>query len=230
MRTLYPVLLTAALLAPVYAVAAEATVVSLSGQAQREVDNDETSVVLYAQENNSSPARLADSLNRTLKRALADASVVKAVEASSGLANTWPHYDKNGKINGWQGRSEIRMKSRDSAALAELTGKLQSYLQLERVSFSVSDAVRRQTEATLIPEAIRELNSRASAVGKAIGKPALTIKELNIGESRDIGPRPMMAMAKFAGADAAPEQVTAPSWEAGKSTISVQVSGKVELR
>jgi len=230
MRPFYPVLLSAALLAPAYVVAAEATVVNLSGQAQREVDNDETRVVLYAQENNANAAKLADSLNRTLKRALGDAGAVKSVEASGGQVNTWPSYDKAGKINGWQGRGEIRLKSRDSTALADLTGKLQSYLQLERVSFSVSDAVRRQTEATLIPEAIRSLNARASAVGKAIGKPALSIKELNIGESNEGMPRPMMAMAKYGSADAAPERVTAPSWEAGKSTISVQVSGKVELR
>ncbi|KZE31631.1 putative secreted protein [Crenobacter luteus] len=228
MRALNPLLLTFALgtALPAYA-ASEATQLSLSGSAEREVDNDQISVTLYVQDQHGDPARLADRLNRTLKQGLAEAGKLKDADVSGGQVRTWPQYDRNGRISGWQGRGEMRIRGPQTAELSALIGRLQGFMQLENVQFGVSDKARRATEAALIPEAIRAFKARAAEVGRAIDKPAIRVKELTLGEQGRVSPYPV-AMYKSAAAPEA-DAVSAPTWQAGKSTISVEVSGKVEL-
>ncbi|RXZ45010.1 SIMPL domain-containing protein [Crenobacter cavernae] len=228
MRSLHPLFLSFALgtAMPAYA-AAESTLLSLSGSAEREVDNDQINATLYAQDGQTDPARLADKLNRTLKQGLTEAARLKGVDVSGGQVRTWPQYDRNGRISGWQGRGEIRVSGPQTPELATLIGRLQGYLQLENVQFGVSEKARRATEAALIPEAIRAFKARAAEVGRAIDKPAISVKELTLGEQGRVVPYPV-AVYKAA-APAMEADVTPPTWQAGKSTISVEVSGKVEL-
>lgn len=210
------------------ATAATPTQLTVTGQAQQEVDNDQISVVLYAQEQNANSARLADSLNRTLKRALNEANQVKGIDVSGGQVRTWPHYESNGRISGWQGRGDLRLNGKPTPEFSELVGRLQSYLQIENVGFSVSDSARQATESRLIAAAISDLRLRAREVAKALDKPHMEIRELSLND-RGGAPVPVRAMMMKA-APALGAGVAAPEWQAGKSTISVEVSGKVELR
>ena len=209
--------------------AAGPTIVNLTGQAQREVDNDETTVVLYAQENGSDAAKVADAVNRALRRGIQEAKAVSGVEVSGGGVRTWPNYGKNNRIDSWQARGDIQLVSRNSAALAELTGKLQSYLQLEQVNFSISREQRKQVENALIPDAIDALRTRARSVGQSLGKPSMNISELTVGSNMP-GPRPMMLMQRSKAESMSSADVSTPTREAGKQLITVEVSGKVELR
>lgn len=209
------------------AAAPNSTQLTLTGHAQQEVENDQITAVLYAQENQANSARLADSLNRTIKRGLNEANQVKGVEVSGGQVRTWPQYENNGRINGWQGRGEIRLSGKPTPEFAELVGRLQSYLQMENVNFSVSDAARRATESRLISAAITDLRLRAREVAKSLDKPRMDIRELSL-NAPGSAPIPyravMMKAAAPLGANVAP-----PEWQSGKSTISVEVSGKVDL-
>lgn len=231
LRSSRPLLLGVALLlsqlAPAQA-AEPATLLNLSASAQRELPNDQLNATLYIQERQPQAAQLADKLNRTLNRAKADAAGYPKVTISSGNYNSWPSYDKNGKINGWQGRADIRLHSRDFTAAAELIAQLQKYMLLEGVQFSVADSTRKATEQTLIPEAIAQLQHQAAAAGKALGKQQQQVRELTIGESQPNMP-PMLMRAKAMTADAAAEVAT-PEWQPGNSTIQLNVSGRIELQ
>jgi predicted secreted protein len=230
MSTLSRLTLVAALCLPsATLLAAESTTqLTLTGRAQEEVDNDQVTVQLYAQENQPNAARLADSLNRTMKRGLSEANQVAGIDTSGGQVRTWPQYDRNGHITGWQGRGEITIRGKQTTQMAELVGRLQSYLQVENVQFSLSDNSRRKTESHLIEAAIRDLQARAQEVSRSLSKPHMQIKELTLNDQNNIPiPRPLMLKAAMSATDNA---VTPPTWQAGKSTISVEVMGKVELQ
>lgn len=205
------------------------TIVNLTGQAQREVANDEATVVLYAEENGNDAAKLADTLNRTMRKAIQEAKAVSGIEVSGGGVRTWPLYGKNSRIDSWSARGDIQLVSRDTAALAELTGKLQSYLKLEQVNFSVSRAQRKQIENALIPDAIDALRTRARSVGQSLGKPSQNIVELTVGSNNNMPVFRQAVMMKGAAGSMASD-VSAPTWEAGKQLITIEVNGKVELR
>lgn len=209
------------------AFADDATRLQLSATATREVANDELTATLYLQDRQVQPAVLADRLNKGMARAMQDAKSFPSVDTSSGQYSTWPDYDKNGKILGWQGRAEIRLKSRDIRAASELVARLQQTLAVGSIQFNVSEQQRRKAESEMIPEAIRSLNEQAAIAAKALGKPAVSIRELEIGNSQSMH-QPVMMRAKAYAAEAA--DVARPDLQPGQSQLQLQVSGKLEVK
>ncbi|AAQ60969.1 SIMPL domain-containing protein [Chromobacterium violaceum] len=209
--------------------AADGIQLNLSANAQRDVANDQISATLYVQQSNNQAAVLADRLNKATANGLAIGRGYKDVQLSSGSYSTWPSYDKNGKITGWQGRSEIQLKSKDFAQAAELIGKLQQTMLLEGVQFGVSDEARRKAEQSMIPEAIANLKGQAEVAARALGKNVVNIQQLDIGQqSHGFRPPVMMMKASMAGAEAA--NVSQPDLQPGQTQLQLQVSGKVELK
>jgi len=200
--------------------------VELQAEASREVQNDLMTANLYAEASDPSAAKVADQLNRVTAEALKTAGAEKAVKARSGYSQTYPVNDRNGKVTGWRGRSEIRLESKDTRAMAALVGRLQSTLQLSGVSFSVSPELRRQVENELINEAVAAFKSRADIAAKAIGGRAFKIRRigLNTGGMQP-SPRPMLAR----GMAAQSAEVSTPVFEAGTSVVNVVAAGTVEV-
>jgi predicted secreted protein len=226
MRILAATLLMAAAATPALA-ADNGTLLELTATAQREVGNDQVDATLYVQDNQREPGPLADRLNRAVTQALAGARAYPAVQASSGSYSSWPDYDKDGKIQGWQGRAEVKLKSKDFVQCAQLVALLQKNMLLQSVDFSVAPETRKKTEQQLLPEAIAQLQATAGVAAQALGKHRVTVKALQIGDGGAM-PRPMMAMmAKRT--DAPASSVATPDWQAGQSVLQMQVSGKLEL-
>lgn len=219
----------AAFSAPVHSaqpVAEERNVIELQAEAQREVANDLLNAVLYVEASDADAARLASQLNRASGDALKLAADFKAVRARSGASQTYPVYDRNQKLTGWRGRSEIRLESRDFEAAARLIARLQAGMQLASVSFSVSPQLRKDTENEIIAEAIQAFRARAEIVRQALGGQRHVLQRVQIGTAGAAPPpRPMMrALAQSASAE-----VVAPQFEGGVSTITVSVSGVVRI-
>ena len=200
----------------------------LTGSARQEIANDQLQAVLYIQDKSHQPAVLADRLNKGINRAVTESKAYPKVELSSGSYNSWPSYDKNGKIQGWQGRAEVRLQSRDMAQAAELMAKLQKTMLLEGVQFSVSDTARREAEKALLPQALAEIQEQARITAKALGKTRIVIKQLEIGNAPEY--RPPMMMRAMAAAPMAKADVAEADWQPGRSQLQLQVSGKVELK
>ncbi|TDR73557.1 SIMPL domain-containing protein [Paludibacterium purpuratum] len=205
-----------------------ATQLELTASSQREVANDQLDATLYVQETQSQPATLADSLNRKSAAAMAVARGYSAVQATSGAYSSWPLYDKNNQIKGWQGRAEIHLRSRDFVQGAQLVAKLQQSMLLGNVDFSVSDQMRKTVEQQMLPEAISQLQATAKIAAGALGKTSVSVRELSIGNGGN-GPRPLMAMMAKRGI-ASTESVAAPDWQAGTTMLQLQVSGKLDLK
>ena len=200
--------------------------VELQADASREVQNDLMSATVYAEVNDTNPAQLAQTLNRTVNEALRTARAVDGVVVKSRGNQTYPVYDRNNRITGWRGRSELRLESKDFEALGALIGKLQATMQLGGVSFVVSPELRRTSENELIADAIAAFRARAEIVRTALGAGALKIRKLNVGTSGS-APPPRVFAARAQPMASASE--VAPSFEGGTSQVQVSVSGSIEL-
>jgi len=229
MRVLRPIFLLTALLSAA-ALAAEPApprynTVSLQANAQRELPNDLLDATLYVEVNDATPAGAANAVNAAVKDALRIARDTKAVRARSGNNQTFPVYTRGNQLQGWRGRGEVRLESRDFEAASALIGKLQGTLQLGGIQFTVSPQARRSAENELITEAIAAFKARAEIVKAALGGRGYKLVTLDVSSARE-GPVPRLAMARAAPAAA---EVAPPALEAGVSTVTVNANGTIEI-
>ena len=203
-------------------------VVELQADAQREVPNDLMIAQLYVEQGDSNPAQLASALNRIVADALKIAREYPAVKVRTGNNQTYPVYaPRTNQLQGWRGRAELRLETRDFAAGSTLIGKLQAALLLGGINFSVSPEARKAVENDLITEAIAAFRGRAEIAQKALGGKSYKVQRINLGTGYSgPPPRQMSVMRAAASADAA---IAPPPAEGGASTVSVTVGGAVEI-
>jgi predicted secreted protein len=213
--------------APALAQAPESlfNLVTLNAQAEREAPNDVLSAVMAVEAEGVDPAVLADSVNRSMQKAIAVAQGYRAVRARSGSYQSFPVHDRN-RIVRWRVRQELRLESSDFAAAGELIGKLQGALVIASMALGVSPEARRQAENALTVEALAAFEERARVVRDAMKSKGYRIKDLQVsgaGVSRP--PMPFQARAAMA-----ESSVAAPAIEAGTSRLVITVSGTVQLQ
>lgn len=220
-------ILAAALLLPLLAAAHEGEpprdVVSFEAQASREVDNDQLVAVLAVELHGPDPAALAQSVNRRMAEALKVAASVPAVKARSGNYQTFPRYDRNQRIEGWQVSQELRLESADFAAAARLIGNLQQTLVVRSMAVRLSPEAQRAAEDALLGEAIAAFRARAELVRAAMKAGGYRVRTLSLATPGAAPPRPFEARAM----SAAPASVAI---EGGQSRVTVTAAGSIELR
>jgi len=201
--------------------------VELQAEASREIANDTLHATLFVEANDADAAKLANTLNRTMNDALKMAAGFKAVRARSGGNNSYPVYDRNQRLTGWRGRAEIRLESRDFQAVSALIAKLQEQMKLSSLSFIVDPDTRRNTENELISDAMKAFRGRADIARMALGGKGYKLRRIAINTSGSAPPpRPMMRMSASAAGAA---EVAAQQFEGGLSTVTVSVSGAIEV-
>ena len=195
-------------------------VVSLEAQASREVENDQLVAVLAVEQHGPDPAALADAVNRRMAEALKRAGAVPAVKARSGNYQTFPRYDRNQRIEGWQVSQELRLESADFDAVTRLIGGLQEHLVVRSMAVRLSPEARRAAEDALIAEAIAAFRARAELVREAMKAGGYRVRSLTLGTPGGSPPRPLEMRAM-----AAPVAL-----EAGVSQVTMTASGSIQLR
>jgi predicted secreted protein len=199
--------------------------VELQAEAQREVQNDLLNANLFVELNDASPAALANAINKSVNEALRIAKDYKSVRGRSGNNQTYPVYAKGNVLQGWRGRAEVRIESKDFEAASALIGKLQAGMQLGNLSFSVSPEARRATENELITEAIAAFKARAEIIKNALGGRGYKLQRMNVANGYNT-PQPRLAVARMAASSA---EVAAPNLEAGVSVVTVSANGAIEV-
>lgn len=204
---------------------AQVTIVDLSAEANRNAPNDLARATAYFEAQDANAAELAKRVNRSIAAGLETARAYASVKAKSGNTSTWPVYGKNARtIEAWRMRSEIQFETRDMAALSELLGKLQATLTIGQITLLPAPETRKRAEDDATLDAIAAFQARAALIAKAVGK-SYRVRQMSINTG---GSRPVYPMARAApmamAADAAPMPV-----EAGDSTVTVTVTGQIEL-
>lgn len=205
-------------------------VVNLSASGFLQVPQDWLSVSLNTTKEGSDAAAVQSQLKTALDAALAvvkPAVQPQQLEVRTGQFSLFPRYGSNGKINGWQGSTELVIEGRDFTRISATAGKVQS-LTVGHVGFSLSREAQRQLEADVQAMAIERFRAKAGDVAKGFGFQGYVLREVSISsadqESVQPYPRAMAMQAKAAVADV-PVAV-----EPGKSTVNITVSGSVQLR
>jgi len=208
-----------------------ANVVQIAASGFTEVQQDWLTMRLGTTETGPDALTVQNQLKAALETALRVARAQAQpgfLEVRTGQFSLYPRYNSSGKVNGWQGSTELLLEGRDIARITEIAGKI-STLTLGGVSFSLSRQAQQQLESEVQTQAIERFKARAAEVTKAFGFAGYTLREVSIssadqGLDRPIQPR-MMAME----AKAAMSDIAVPV-EAGKSMVNVTVSGSIQLR
>ncbi|MBA3624385.1 MAG: SIMPL domain-containing protein, partial [Methylibium sp.] len=107
------------------AAAAEATprehLLNFSASARLEVEQDLLGITLAVTREGSNAAAVQAQLKQVLDAALSEtrpAAKAGAMEVRTGNFSLYPRHDKNGRIDGWQGRAELVLEGKDTERVA----------------------------------------------------------------------------------------------------------------
>jgi predicted secreted protein len=202
---------------------------SLTASASADVTRDLLGVGFSTTRDGPDAAGVQAALKQALDAALAEARKVAKpgqVDVQTGSFSLTPRYEpKTGKITGWQGSAELLVEGRDTAAIAQLAGRI-STLSIARVGYSLSREAREKAEGEISSQAIARYRAKAADYAKQFGYAGYVVGEVNV-SSDEAMPRPMAAMALRKAVSSAVDE--ALPTEAGKATVTVNVSGTVLL-
>lgn len=208
-------------------IAPPAGVLSLTAEQSAEVPEDVVRITLFYEQEGQDAASLTKVLNARAEEALRQARGDSKVTVQTGAFTIYPSTDRDGKISAWRGRTEIVLESRDFGAASRLAGQLSNTMQIGDVAFSLSPQARREAENKLTSRAIASFRDQAQAAAQAFGYSGYTVRDVRINRGGVIAPRPMMMrMAAPAAADA---RAASLPIEGGKSTVTIDVSGSVQM-
>ena len=204
-------------------------VAQLAASGSVEVQQDVLSISMNTTRDGPDAGLVQTQLKQALDAALAiakQAALPGQLDVRTGNFSLYPRYGKDGKINGWQGSTELVLEGRDFARITTAAGKIQT-LTIGNVSFSLSREQRTRVEGEAQTQAIERFKAKAADIARGFGFTSYTLREVSVSASEQgSGPRPrMMAMAARAEMSDTPVSV-----EAGKSTVLVNVSGSVQMR
>ena len=203
-------------------------VAQLSASGSVEVQQDLLSISLTTSRDGPDAAAVQTQLRQALDAALTQARQAASpgqMDVRTGNFSLYPRYSKDGKINGWQGSTELVLEGKDFPRITGTAGKIQT-LSLGNVSFSLSREQRARVEGEAQAQAIERFKAKANEVSSAFGFGGYALREVSI-NTNDQGPMPRQrAMAMSAKSEMADAPVPV---EAGKSTVMVNISGSVQM-
>lgn len=197
--------------------------VNLQAQAEREIPNDQLTVMLAVEEEGKEAAKIANKINQDMVWALKIVGKKSEVDSRTQAYNTYPIYDKRTVI-GWRAIQQLELKSTNITELSELVGQLQSRLQVKNMRFSPTRETRVQYENDLIEEAMIAFKQRVDIVKKHMDDKNVRIVNMDVNTGGGHN-RPIYAESRMMAMDSK----SAPAVEAGTSQITVTVSGSVQF-
>lgn len=195
--------------------------VDLMASASTDVENDLLIANVYAEVEDNDQSDAADAVNRAIGWAVERARDATGVEIQTTNYSTRPVYANGRRIVGWVARQGLRLESPNAESLSELLGELQQRVAIQSINYGISKAARDAAEDALIAEALAQFSRRADLIARELGRNGFRIVRINVGTAGGFRGPDMRTMAMA--------EVAAPSIEAGTQSITVTVSGSVEL-
>lgn len=208
---------------------APVNVVVVSASAQLEVPQDWLTMTLSTSRDGSDAASVQSQLRQAVNAALAVAKPqvsAQQLEVKTGSFGVYPRQGSNGRIVGWQGTAELVLEGRDFVRISTTAGKISS-MGVGNVAFSLSREAQQKLESEVQASAIERFKAKSVEVAKAFGFEGYTLREVSVSPA-DQGERPLYRMRAASVAQASAD-ASVPV-EAGKSLVTVTVSGSVQLR
>lgn len=204
-------------------------VVQLSAEGSVEVVQDLLTATLSATRDGKDAATVQAQLQKVVEAAMAATrrtAQLGLMDVRSGSFGIYPRYNKDNRIDGWQGRAEIVLEGRDFARITQAAAQVQD-MALAQIGFGLSREAREKVEGEAQAKAIELFKQRASTLARSFGFASYSLREVAVsGSDASVPPRPrMFAMAAKAGG----AEMDAVPVEAGKAQVVVNVSGSVQM-
>ncbi len=225
-RSALSILLLAAVMALATPAGAQAqaplTRLYLQESASRDVEQNVLVATVQAHAEAASPADAQAAVNKAMAAAVERVQAAAGIRAATGGYSVYQRRDRDNRPVGWVAEQDLRLTSKDPAALLELAGSLQEMgLNLNGLGWQVDDDTRRKVQDELTIEAIATLRQRAAAIAESVEMRVANIDTLRVGGAME-GPRPMMAMRAEALAGA-PPPTALPDLETLQASVEAEI-------
>jgi predicted secreted protein len=205
-------------------------ILSLNSSATVEVPRDWMTITFSITRDGTEAAEVQATVKQAVEAALAQARKVARgeghVEVQTGGFSLQPRITSKGLPSGWTGRGELVVQGRDMATIAELAGRI-STLTVAHVDYSVSREAREKVEGDLSAQAISRFRAKATDYAKAFGYAGFVVREVSVMTDSAQPPMPRVFAMR---ASAAPMSDETLPVEAGKGTVTSNVSGTVQMK
>jgi predicted secreted protein len=195
-----------------------------------EVQQDLLMMTLTTSRDGADPAAVQAQLKTALDNALAEArknAQAGQMDVRTGNFALYPRNGRDGRIAGWQGSAELVLEGRDFQRITQTAGRIQS-MTLGGVNFGLSREQRARTESEAQTIAIDRFKAKGTELARAFGFAGYTLREVAVNAGDHV--QPMRGRVMMAEAASAPAMDKAVPVEAGKTVVTVNVSGSVQLR
>ena len=206
-------------------------ILQLSAEGMVEVQQDWLTATLATTKEGRDAAVVQAQLQQAVEAALAVARAHAKpgeLEVSSGGFSVSPRYDRNSKIDGWQGRAEISLQGRNFVQIMQAAAKMET-MQVAGMGFGVSRQAREKVTGEAQAKAVEEFKRQAASLARNFGFAGFSLREVNVSTATTGGGQPPRAMMMAKAASAASYDAPIPV-EAGKDQIVVHVSGSVRMQ
>lgn len=209
--------------------AGPANVLQLSASGQAEAPQDLLTLTLATTREGTDAAAVQGELSQAVDQALAvlrkDVQAGQ-MEVHTGEFSVLPRYDREGRINGWQGRASVVLQGRDFARITQAAARA-SAMSVAGMGFGLSREQRERLEGQAQAQAIARFRAKAGEIAHAFGLADYTLREVSVSsDEQGDAPRPY-GLNRMAMAAAAP---VAPPVEPGRGIVHVTVSGSIQAR
>ncbi|MES2941198.1 MAG: SIMPL domain-containing protein [Pseudomonadota bacterium] len=205
-------------------------VLQLSAAGTVEVQQDLLTMTLTTSRDGPDPAAVQSQLKTALDAALNEArknAQPGQLDVRTGNFALYPRNNRDGKITGWQGTAELVLEGRDFQRITQTGGRTTS-MTLGGVGFGLSREQRARTETEAQSMAIERFKAKAAELAKSFGFSGYTLREVAVNAGDQVYPQRGRVMMMEAAKAASMDQ--AVPVEAGKTVVTVNVSGSVQLR
>ena len=209
---------------------------TVTGNANIEVPNDKVQIywTASAQEKTlqGATSKVIESMNRSTSKLKEIANLkLQTVNVSSYPVYSETKGNKAPEVIAWRATQGLRIETKNISAVPDIVKSLSSELQLDSLSFGISDEARTQYNQRLIQLAIADATQQAVWVANSVGSSASKVQIKDIRFQRTLPVRPEFAMARASnktfGADTV---VPTPSLEPGSSTLNFSVNLQVKIQ
>jgi predicted secreted protein len=206
-------------------------VVQLEASGTVEVQQDVLVLTLGTVKEGKDAALVQSQLRQALDAALQQvrrSAEPGRMDVRTGNFSLSPRYGQNQQITGWQGRAELVLEGRDFARITGAAASVAS-MTVSRVGFDLSRERREAVQRDAQQQAIARFKAQAEQLSTEFGFGSYSLREVAVHSSGSApGPHPRMMAMEARGASMASD---APlPVEAGKASVTVTVSGSVQMR
>ncbi len=192
----------------------------------QKVENDLTLITLKASVQARSAKIVMEKINQKMQIAFKILEQYPDIQTQTTHYQVHPVYQKDRIIRHWNGSQSLVLTLNSKSKSLQALTELQEPLIYQSMQFKISDHIQQKALQTLTLKALQTFQKQAKLIANAFGTAHFKILETHINSS-PTGPAPKQTT--FSNRMVMAEAMTAPSLSAGKSNLTIQVSGTLWL-